>query len=301
MAKVAQNMGQVGCFFGNMLMEIAVIQDRFIPLSELDEVYMDRGVYFADGVYEVIRSYDGRLFGLDEHIDRFRRSLGEVGINNVDTDLVRKRIEEAFNRASIADARVYLHITRGSEPRKHVGNANLQPNFFLTVTEIEDISGIKADGIAVCSQPDMRWKRCDIKSLNLLPNVLAQMEANKKGCEEAILVDEADMITEGTSSSFFMVDRASKELVTRPLGCEILASITRRVVIEIAGAAGLAVAERAIGLDEAKGADELFIGVTTKDIVPVVEFDGERIGDGRPGEYTKKLMEEFLRYVRQAK
>jgi len=227
-------------------MQIAMIQDRIVPLNELSDAYMDRGTYFGDGVYEVVRSYDGRIFALAEHLTRLARSLNEIGIAGVDINEIRRRVEQAYEAASIADAKIYFHITRGSQFRSHVAPRDLAPNFFLTVTELADDTEQKERGIAVSTFPDWRWARCDIKSLNLLPNVLARMDAEKNGCAEAILVDEKGYITEGAGSAFFAVSAQQRRLVTRRLGRKILPSITRRFVIEIAYEAGLTVLEKAI-------------------------------------------------------
>lgn len=276
-------------------MEIAMIQDSIVALNELEPVYLDRGMFFGDGVYEVLRSYDGKIFALEEHLARLSHSLAEIDIGGVDIDAVRRRVQKSFEAAGIANAKIYFHITRGSAMRSHAWNETLKPNFFLTVTELEDDSQVKAKGISVSTYPDLRWKRCDIKSLNLLPNVLARQDAEKKGCSEAILVDEAGFITEGAASSLFAV--VKKAIQTAPLGVNILPSITRNFVIQAARNIGLAVVEKSLTPQEAAVADELFITVTTKDIVPVVSFDDKTIGDGKPGKYTKLLMEQFRTFT----
>ena len=283
--------------FCGALMQIAMIEDRILPLGELEPVYMDRGMYFGDGVYEVVRSYDGKIFALSEHLTRLARSLHEISITGVDIEEVRRRVEEAYETAAIANAKIYFHITRGSQLRSHAGGRDVKPNFFLTVTELADDSEQKEHGVAVCTYPDWRWKRCDIKSLNLLANVLARIQAQRQGCAEAILVDDAGFITEGAGSAFFAVSAGQRQLITRGLGADILASITRRFVMELAPQAGLVVAEEAITPAQVQAADELFIAVTTMDIVPVVQFDGAKIGRGRPGRYTKALMEAFSQFV----
>ncbi len=282
-------------WFLERLMQIAMIDDRIVDIRELDPAYMDRGTFFGDGVYEVLRSYDGRIFALNDHLERFARSLSEIKIADVDIGDVRLRILDAFEQAHIANAKIYFHITRGSEMRSHIGSKGLKPNFFLTVTELADNSEKKTAGIKVATHPDWRWKRCDIKSLNLMPNVLAKIEAEKTGCDEAILVDDNGQITEGAGSAFFMIDAANKTLVTRPLGPEILPSITRKLILQVAVKASLTVTERPMTPAQAKVADELFIAVTTQDIVPVTEFDGVKIGSGKPGKYTKILMAEFAK------
>ncbi|MBN1392840.1 MAG: aminotransferase class IV [Sedimentisphaerales bacterium] len=276
-------------------MQIAMIDDKIVPQDELEPVYNDRGIYFGDGVYEVLRSYNGKIFALEEHLQRFARSLSEIKITSVDIDQVRSRIQKAFDAAGIANARIYLHITRGSAPRSHTWTADLKPNFFLTISELHDDTKDKTEGIAVSTYPDLRWKRCDIKSLNLLANVLARQDAEEKGCAEAILVDDAGLITEGAGSAFFAVIK--KSLQTAPLTANILPSVTRKFVIKSAGNIRLEIVEKCLTPQQAKDADELFIAVTTKDIVPVVKFDDKIIGDGKPGKYTKQLMQEFRSFT----
>jgi D-alanine transaminase len=276
-------------------MQLAMIQDKIIPLADVDKAYLDRGIFFGDGVYEVVRSYHGRIFDLADHLSRFKRSLGEVEIIGVDIDNVRKKIETTFSQANIPNAKIYFHVTRGSEVRDHISSVDIVPNFFMTISELGDISEQKKNGIAVASHPDWRWKRCDIKSLNLLANVLAKMDAEKKGCGESILVNDAGEITEGSGSAFFTI--VGDKLLTRSLGHEILSSITRKVVIELAEEVGLKPVEKTITPQQAKQADELFIAVTTKDIVGVVKFDEAIIADGKVGPYTKKLIEAFAKKV----
>jgi len=276
-------------------MQIAMIQDKILPAKELKPVYLDRGIYFGDGVYEVVRSYDGKIFALEEHLQRFTNSLAAIGIAGVDIDQIRSHVHKAFDAAGIPDAKIYFHITRGSALRNHVGDANLSPNFFLTVTESDEDAEAKTKGIAVSTHPDWRWKRCDIKSLNLLPNVLARQEAAKKGCAEAIFVDEAGLITEGAASAFFAI--SGRTLQTAPLTANILHSITRKFVIKASDNIGLETIEKSLTPQQAGGSDELFIASTTQDIVPVVRFDDNLIGDGKGGKYTKLLIQEFRSFT----
>jgi D-alanine transaminase len=276
-------------------MQIAMIQERVVPAEELDPVYFDRGMFFGDGVYEVMRSYDGRLFALEEHLQRFVRSLAAIEISGVDIEEIRSRILRAFEAAGIANAKIYFQITRGSAPRDRVWKADLKPNFFLTVSELADNSEEKAKGIAVSTFPDLRWKRCDIKSLNLLPNVLASNDAARKGCAEAILVDQAGLITEGAGSAFFAV--RGPALQTAPLTANILPSITREFAIKAGRSVGLEVREESLTPEQAAGAHELFLAVTTRDIVPVVKFEGMTISDGKPGQYTKLITQEFRSFT----
>ncbi|HML75440.1 MAG TPA: aminotransferase class IV [Anaerohalosphaeraceae bacterium] len=279
-------------------MELAMINDDVFPILKIDPAYLDRGIYFGDGVYEVLRSYDGQIFALDEHLERFDRSLREIWIDNIDIKEVRRKVLETYQKSGFGNARMYFHITRGSEPRNHLPGKNLNPNFFLTVNELLDKPGEKEHGIKVCTYPDLRWKRCDIKSLNLLPNVMAKMVAEKKGCYEAILVNDAGEITEGSGSAFFAVDAKQKALITRPLGSDILPSITRSVVVKIAKNCGLGIIEKNLTPAQAAQCEELIMAVTTKDIVPIVQFDGQTIGTGTCGKHTRALIEEFAKLAR---
>lgn len=276
-------------------MKLAMLNDKIVPVESLDPIYFDRGIYFGDGVYEVLRSYHGKLFALNDHLARFARSLEAVRITSVDIGAVRSRVERAFLTSGLTNAKIYFHVTRGSAPRNHVWNADLEPNFFLTVSEVPDDTRDKAQGICVSIHPDWRWKRCDIKSLNLLANVLARQDAAEKGCEEAILVDEAGLITEGAGSGFFAI--VDRHLRTAPLAANILPSITRKFVIQAAHNLGMEVVEQCLTPQQAASASELFIVVTTKDIVPVVKFDDAVIGDGKPGPQTTALIAEFRKFT----
>ncbi len=276
-------------------MKLAMVDDRISSFEDLDPAYFDRGLYFGDGVYEVLRSYNGRIFALDDHMARFAASLAAIRITGIDISTVRQRVERAFQEAGLPNAKIYFHVTRGSAPRNHTWAADIKPNFFLTVSEVGDSSREKAGGIAVCTCADLRWKRCDIKSLNLLPNILARKEAVDRGCEEAILVDDAGFITEGAGSAFFAIIGGA--LQTAPLSANILPSITRKYVVKAAQNVGIPIEEKCITPREAAGADELFLAVTTKDIVPVVKFDDATIGNGAPGRLTKALTSEFLKFT----
>lgn len=277
-------------------MQIAMINDKITPLDKLDKAYLDRGLYFGDGVYEVVRSYNGKIFALDEHLERFKNSLAGIEIHGVDIGQIRKKVTKAFETAQISNARIYLHITRGSALRDHNWDDNIKPNFFLTVTELPDFSEMKQNGIAVSTYPDLRWKKCWIKSLNLLPNVLARHDAAAKGCDEAILVDDNGLITEGSGSAFFAV--FGTKLQTAPLSANILPSITRKFAIKVAGNLGIEVVEKSIKADDAKSSDELFLTVTTKDIIPVIKFDDKIIGNSTPGRITQNLITEFFKFTK---
>jgi D-alanine transaminase len=165
----------------------------------------------------------------------------------------------------------------------------------LTVTDLKEEPSLKSQGVSVSIYPDLRWKRCDIKSLNLLANVLAKNDAAKKDCWEAIFVNDEGLVTEGSSSAFFAI--TGDKLQTSALTTSVLPSITRKFVIKAAKTIGLKIVEESLTPVQARTAAELFLGVTTKDIVPVVRFDGQAIGDGSPGRWTKALIEEFKKFT----
>ncbi len=277
-------------------MQLAMVGDKFIEADKLDSAYLDYGTFFGDGVYEVLRSYDGKLFALEEHLARFKRSLKEVDINGIDINIIRERVLAAFEKSKLSNAKIYFHITRGAGVRDHAAEG-LVPRFFLMVSAVEDYTDQKQNGISVITIPDTRWKRCDIKSLNLLANVLAKRLAHKKGCQEAIFVEKEGGITEGSSSAFFAI--FGNKLRTSPLEANILPSITRHFVLQIAPNTGLAVEEKQMKAEDAAKANELFIAVSSKDIVPVVKFNEIKISDGKPGKWTKLLINEFAKLVKK--
>jgi D-alanine transaminase len=276
-------------------MQLVMIDDKIVDSTTVDPANFDYGTFFGDGVYEVLRSYNGKLFAIDEHLDRFKRSLAEIEIDGIDIATVRNRVLKAFEKYNAPNAKIYFHITRGAGKRDHAAEG-LSPRFFLIVSEIEDVSEQKKNGISVITVPDTRWKRCDIKSLNLLPNVLAKRAAHRQGCAEAIFIDDKGYITEGAASAFFAV--FGNVLKTAPLNANILPSITRHFVIALASKVGLKVEETQIKLEDATKADELLQAVSSKDVIGIVKFNQIAIADGKPGKYAKLLAEEFEKLVK---
>jgi len=274
--------------------QIAMINDDIVPLEKLDICYLDRGTFFGDGVYETLRSYNGKIFAIDDHLDRLKNSLEAVEIKSIDLDRIRNKITSAFAEAKIPDAKIYLHITRGSAIRWHGGN-DFEPNFFLTVMDAPDTAELKANGINVITYPDIRWQKCHIKTLNLLPNVMAVRKAEKNNAKEAIFVDAADRITEGAVSAFFAV--IAGRLHTAPLSANILPSVSRKYVLKAAKAIGIEIAEECIPRKKAQQANELFISSTSKNITPVVRFDGTAVSTGLPGPITKALISKFYDFI----
>lgn len=276
-------------------MELAMINDVIVPIDEAVISGHDRAAYFGDGVYEVVLHCNGKLFAMERHMARLERSLREVDmLDRIDLQQVRERVDRAVGEADLDNARVYWHITRGAAQRRHDYGDDWQPNFFLTVTERRHTP---PDTGSAITQPDVRWKRCDIKSLNLLPNIMAKHAAAKAGAYEAIFVDDQGLVTEGSSSSVLIV----KDGVLRapPLSANILPGITREIIFEVAGQVGLQRCEQSFTVAEALAADEVIVTSATSNIVAITSLDGNSIADGRRGHYTGRLADILLQAMHE--
>lgn len=274
---------------------------RYRPIGAAAVPVEDRGLQFADGVYEVIKCVDGRVCDLDRHLDRLDRSLAALAIRwPIGRRALVAVIREALRRNRLRDALIYLQIDRGTAPRNHLYPASVQPTLIVTVRRSHlPKPGELADGVAVVTQPDLRWKRCDIKSVNLLANVMARQAAAAAGCREVWLYDTEGMVTEGAGSNAYIVD-AEGRVVTRPLGQQILGGVTREVVLELARDEGIAVLERPFGREEAFSAREAFLTSTSSLVLPVTRIDGRQVGDGKPGAVTKRLLQRYREHTLNA-
>ena len=254
----------------------------------------DRGFVFGDGVYEVVRAEDGAFFRLDAHRERLRRSLSEIRLlDAVDLDAVWDAVQGLLphNDLTTGDAKVYLQITRGAAPRQHAFPASpVEPTIYARAEAITLPTEKWAQGVSVILRPDQRWARCDIKSLNYLPNVLANQAAMEAGAYEALLTREG-FVTEGTHSSMAAV--VDGTVVTRPLTNHVLPSITRQVLLELCADQEIPTMERPIAVDELSDADELLLLGTTTGIMPIVQVEDEAVGDGTPGPVVRELQEAF--------
>ncbi|MFC1675895.1 aminotransferase class IV [Planctomycetota bacterium] len=266
-------------------MEVAMIDDNIVPIGEAVVSANDRGLYFGDGVYEVVLLCNGELYQFDKHMDRLVDSLRKIGLlDSVDLDVIGERIDRAVSHSKLENAAVYFHITRGSAARSHDYDENIQPGFLLTIRE-KTLEFPREVTAITC--PDLRWKRCDIKSLNLLPNIMAKHAATKAGAYGAILVDDKGLITEASSASVLLIK--NKTLQTPPLTANILPSITRAMLLDRAEQAGLERIEESFTLQQAIDADELILASTTNPVLAVTHLDSTQIGTGGIGEYTKQL------------
>ncbi len=263
----------------------------FLPKADVRISPDDRGFLFADGAYEVVRSYGGRLFGLEAHLARLADGLRALRIDGVTTAALSDVCPELLRRNALAgDAMVYLQVTRGAAPRRHAfPDPPVPPTVYATPLPLRP-RGDAAQGVAVITAPDLRWTRCDIKSVALLPNVLAHQQAVDAGATEAILVRDG-VALEGTATSFFGVFDGTVR--TAPKSNYILPSITRGVVLDLCRANGIPALEQPILLHELRGADELFLAGTTVEVMPIVTLDGAPVGAGCPGPVTRRLFELF--------
>jgi D-alanine transaminase len=276
-------------------MQLAMLDEKIVPYNELDPIYLDHGTFFGYGVYEVMRSYSGKIFALEDHLARLEYSLSQSMLQGPGIEVVRERILRAFNDANIADAKIYLQITRGCGTRSHLSVKSMKNRFFLTVTELPDASEQKKNGIKVITTEDIRWKRCDIKSLNLMANVMATEDAERQGCKEALFVNGNGDITEGASSAFFVIKDGA--LYTSGTESNILPSVTRKHILKIAELLKIPVRFEHPRPDGQQQWDEAFIAVTTRDIVGVVECDKKPIGDGKVGKITRQIESKFAELV----
>src|SRR5262245_4692059 len=275
---------------------IAYVNGRYIPLREAAVNIEDRGYQFSDGVYEVCEVRGGRLVDERRHMERLARSLKELRIAMpMSGQTLGVVLREVVQRNRVHWGIVYLQISRGVSRRDHAfpppGTA---PSVVVTARNmnLDAAEKIAADGIAVITLPENRWERVDIKSVSLLPNVLAKQAAREQGAREAWFVDKAGHVTEGSSSNAWIVTRDGK-VVTRQVDHGILRGITRTVVLDVLAAQGLKLEERAFTVDEAHAAREAFITSASQIVTPVVRIDGRPVGNGAPGLIATALRRDF--------
>ncbi len=257
----------------------------------------DRGFLFADGAYEVIRYYRGIPFELDSHLRRMERSLGELAITGVNInglgDIALQLIEK--NDFSREDTLVYIQITRGAAPRRHAFPApDIPPTVYADAAVIDPPYEKQEKGIRIILVPDNRWSRCDIKSVALLPNILAKQQAKSRGAGEAVFVRDG-VVLEGAVSNFAAV--FDGKLVTHPECNYLLSGVTRKVVLNLCKELGIPAEERPLAENELASADEMMVLSTTKEITPVVGYNDTVVADGAPGPVTLGLQKAFRELV----
>jgi D-alanine transaminase len=273
--------------------EIAYVNGKFLPLERATVHVEDRGFQFADGVYEVVRTYGGEPFAVDEHLARLFRSLDAIELK-IALDAVRLKsvIQEGVRRAGFAEAVIYLQITRGRAPRHRAMPKDAEPTIVMTVRELPARAPrLREDGISVITMPEFRWARSDVKSIALLPSVLAYQAARKAGAGDTIFVEADGTVNESTAGNIFVVTRG--RLRTPPTSTRILAGVTRDKLLEAARVAGVQTAEERITKTDLYAADEMFLTSTIAEVTPVVAVDGKPIGTGKPGPASARIYEQF--------
>ncbi len=275
---------------------IAYVNGRYVPHVHARVHVEDRGYQFADGVYEVCEVRDGRLVDERRHLERLQRSLSELRIAMpMAMNALKVVLREVVRQNLVRDGLVYLQVTRGVARRDHAfPTVPVKPALVVTA---KNVSRAKSDavadaGISVITVPDNRWERVDIKTVGLLPNVMARQAARDQGAKEAWFVDREGFVTEGASCNAWIVTKEGR-IVTRSAQSGILKGITRTVAMAAAGIEKFGVEERPFTVAEAIGAKEAFLTAATQIVMPVVEIDGNKIGDGRPGPIARALRARF--------
>ena len=274
---------------------VAYVDGRYSDLGQATVPVEDRGLQFADSVYEVIALVAGRLIDLDLHLARLSRSREGLGLPAPMTDAgLRVVLDEVLRRNRLRDGLLYLQVTRGQAPRNHVFPARPRASLMVTLRAWTPFPSSLASGVAVVSGNDLRWQRCDLKTTGLLPNVLAKQHAHEAGAFECWMVRDG-VVTEGSSSNAWIVRNGSVH--THPLCEHVLGGITREVILELADANDIEIVERGFSLSEVGTAEEAFLTSTSSFVVPVVNFDGTDVGTGTPGPVTCRIRDLYRDHV----
>jgi len=276
---------------------VAYVNGRFVRHDQASVHIEDRGYQFADGVYEVWAVFGGKLADADGHFDRLSRSLGELRIAEPMSRVALKMVlSQVLRRNSIREGMVYLQVTRGVAPRDHIFPDPPPPPSLVITAKAVDRAATEARaerGVAVITVAENRWGRCDIKTVGLLPNVLAKQSAREAGAAEAWFVDDLGLVTEGAASNAWIVDK-NGALRTRDIQANILRGITRASLMGLAREAGLTLEERPFTVAEAREAREAFVTGAGSLILPVVKVDSAVLGDGAPGPVAKQLRRLYI-------
>jgi D-alanine transaminase len=276
------------------------LNGSYVQHSEATISVDDRGFLFADGVYEVARIYRGRPFLMEPHLHRLRQGLDALRIRNAPVDALPEVAQRLIRENGVSgDGTFYIQVTRGAAPRKHAFPAAETPaTVYAVARPFNQYPATHFQkGVAAITVPDNRWARCDIKSVSLLPNVLANQQAHEAGAFEALFVRDG-VVIEGSHSNLFAV--LDDRLVTYPSGNYILTGITRNLVLELAREAGMAVAEAPLFAEQLPRVQELFLSGTTTEVMPVTTLDGRAVGDGQVGPLTRQLQQAFRDCVERA-
>jgi D-alanine transaminase len=281
---------------------IAYVNGRYQPHRTAAVHIEDRGYQFADGVYEVVPVQRGKLIDEDLHLDRLEFSLGELEIAApMERRALKLVLRELLRRNRIERGILYMQVTRGVAPREHKFPLMARPALVITAKRLKPVPAKYLDeGVGVITIPDLRWKRCDIKTVGLLANVLGKQRAAEEGAYEAWQIDPEGNVTEGTSTNAWIVTKDCR-IVTRPLGREILPGVTRRALLELLQASDFTLEERSFALSEALAASEAFLTSSSVYLLPITSIDGKKVAGGKPGDFSKRLRQLYLDHAeRQA-
>jgi D-alanine transaminase len=282
---------------------IAYVDGRYVPHASAAVHVEDRGLQFADSIYEVCAVLDGRLMDEEGHLDRLKRSVGELSIAMpMEREALRIVMRETVRKHRLKNGLLYLQVTRGAHRRDHPMPGAHRSTLIMTARSINvgAVEKRRADGVAIVTLEDMRWGRCDIKTTGLLANVMAKTKARESGAFEAWFVDRDGLVTEGASTNAWIVTEEGV-LVTRNLSHNILAGVTRLNVLNALAREGFnAIEERAFSVKEAEAAREAFITSASGGVLPVISINGRAIGDGRPGATTRRIHALYAEFARAA-
>ncbi len=274
--------------------ELAYINGVYCAIEDAKVSIEDRGFQFGDSIYEVIVTYNGKPFLLDEHLQRCKRSVAGIKLNyDFKTQPLEPIIEEGLRRSEFSDAMVYIQITRGVAPRNHVIPQNITPTVVMTFKERPVVpEETRQNGVKMATVTDQRWANCFIKAVILLPNTLARYEAMEKGCHDAILVTPEGEVRECTSANIFIVK--NNTLYFPPRNESILRGVTQNFLLNCAHSINIEYVEQRISLDDLFGADEVFLSSTAAEALSITTIDDCTIGDGNVGPLTQRIYESFL-------
>jgi D-alanine transaminase len=270
--------------------ELAFLNGKIGPISETFVPVDDRGYTFGDAAYEFIASYNGKLFCLEEHLERLEHSMAMLSFPPLDRAALHRQVQDLFDSAGIARAGIYIQVSRGVAPRDHAYAKDMQVQVLITVRKIKEIPAeIRDKGIDIVTVNDDRWANCHIKTVQILANAMAKQRAKDAGMFDAVFVSSDGVVREGTSANFFMLKQG--KLLTHPLTNHILPGITRKIVMELAAEMQIETEETLFSREDAYKTEEAFLTGTVTEVLGIVSIDKYKIGTGRVGDMTKKLLQ----------
>ncbi len=271
--------------------ELAYLNGKIMPIEKALVPIEDRGYQFGDAVYEYIASYDGKLFFMEDHLARLKRSLNELSYPLISMDMIKSGILELFAAANIKRAGIYIQISRAVAPRNHSFSNKEPMQIIMTAKSLPDMHPHAKKGAGVITIEDYRWSRCDIKTVQLLPNCLSKQKAVDKGAYDAIFISKENIVREATSSNVFMIK--NNKVLTHPLTNNVLPGITRKVILEICRDKDIAFEESFFTREQLYDADEVFLSGTITEVLPIVTIDSKGVANKKPGPLTKVLFKEL--------